>query len=171
MEEKERDGQHIPLGDTEVLEKFKCLTPIRSLANWAPREDIPAARQMQQEQESLGRPQNNICYDNWYKLLSVTISSLCATNFYSISKCDSPAYCSGHASWCYIRLNKSKHHTSVLQGVVGQIDGGESWAAVMGQGGSQLLGKITVECQRLNLIMCVWPMDFTSATCQKASAT
>lgn len=41
---KDRVRQRIPLGDSEVLEKFKCLSPIRSLANWAPREEIPAAR-------------------------------------------------------------------------------------------------------------------------------
>ena len=34
--------EYKPLGDIEVLEKFKCLSPRRSLANWAPREEIPA---------------------------------------------------------------------------------------------------------------------------------
>lgn len=37
--------QHIPLGESEVLEKFKCLSPKRSLANWAPREETPATRE------------------------------------------------------------------------------------------------------------------------------
>lgn len=35
---------HTPLGDNEVLERFKCLSPRRVLANWAPREEIPASR-------------------------------------------------------------------------------------------------------------------------------
>ena len=33
--------QSLPLGDNEVLEKFKCLSPFGSLANCAPREVIP----------------------------------------------------------------------------------------------------------------------------------
>lgn len=37
--------QRIPLGESEVLEKFKCLSPKRSLANWAPREETPATRE------------------------------------------------------------------------------------------------------------------------------
>lgn len=40
--------------------------------------------------------------------------------------------------------------TSVLQWVVGKIEGGETWAGVMGQGSSQLLSKITAESQRLH---------------------
>jgi len=46
----ERGRQHIPLGDSEVLEKFKCFSPIRSLANWAPREEIPTAGEGKQKE-------------------------------------------------------------------------------------------------------------------------
>lgn len=35
--------------------------------------------------------------------------------------------------------------TSVLQWVVGKIEGGETWAGVMGQGSSQFLSEITAE--------------------------
>lgn len=67
--------------------------------------------------------------------------------------------------------------TSVLQGVVGKIEGGETWAGVMGQGSGQLLSEITVRVSKtafiINILyvhvyhscMCVYP-DIYPEVCQ-----